>query len=80
MFAVEVRVLPFIDFIKSNRKRLRSTFSKALLIFRGAIDGIWSDFFGFSHVQPVRKSGLRETGLWLALDVLVEGVWMCSVL
>lgn len=73
-------MLPFIDFIKSDRKRLRSTFSKALLIFRGAIDGIWSDFFGFSHVQPVRKSGLRETGLWLALDILVEGGWMCSVL
>lgn len=74
MFAVEVQVLPFIDFIKRDHKRLRSTFSKALLIFRGAIDGTWSDFFGFSHVQPIQKSGLRETELWLALDILVEGV------
>lgn len=35
---VEVQVLPFIDFIKRDHKRLRSAFSKALLIFRGAID------------------------------------------
>lgn len=74
MFAVEVQVLPFIDFRMRDHKRLRSTFSKALLIFRGAIDGIWSDFFGFPHVQPVQKSGLRETGLWLALGILAEEV------
>lgn len=74
MFVVEEQVLPFIDFIKRHHKRLRSTFSKVLLIFRGPIDDTWSDFFGFSHVQPVQKSGLRETGLWLALDILVEGV------
>lgn len=38
MLAVEVQVLPFIDFIKRAHKRLMSTFSKALLMFRGAID------------------------------------------
>lgn len=74
MFAVEVQVLPFIDFIKRDHKRLRSAFSKALLIFSEAIDGTWSELFGFSHGQPVQKSGLRETGLWLAFDILVEGV------
>lgn len=70
MFAVEVQVLPFIDFIKRDHKRLRSTFSKTSLIFRGAECG----FFGFSHVQPVQKFRLRETGLWLALDILAEGI------
>lgn len=73
MFAVEVQVLPFIDFIKRDHKRLRSTFSKPLLFFIAARDGTWSELFGFSHWQPVQKFGLRDTGLWLALDILVEG-------
>lgn len=53
--------MPFIDFMKRARKRLRSAFSKALFIFRGAINAHGLTSLEFHECNLPKKSGLRET-------------------